>query len=43
MYKSKFIMGDMDLRNFLMITYEMLLRVHLRSNRSTAILGSGSV
>ena len=42
MYRSKLRMGDMNLIKFLIITCDMLLRVHLRSSRSTALLGSGS-
>ena len=38
MYKSKFRMGEMRIRRFLMITCEVLLRVNLRNTRIIALI-----
>ena len=41
MYKSKFSMGGMTLRRFLMIPCEILLRSHLSYTSIIYLLGSG--
>ena len=41
MYKRKFRMGNMILRMFLMMPYDMLLRHHLRNTSSISLLVSG--